>query len=381
MPGKSPSERRAIEKIERAVMTVFESAGFEHVAPDILQPADIFLERSGEDIKARTYVFTDPGGSEMCLRPDLTVPACRYHLSHAQEPQAEARYCYCGPAFRFPNETASPGEFGQAGIEWFSQADKQAAEARVLKLAVGALEAAGVPRLRVTMGDLGLFHALLADTPMPERWRKRLKHQFWRPKAFRDLLGSYATARMTKRTSISDHVDAVAKNPANKAVQTVDALIATSGAATLASRSPEEIAARLLEKAADRQETPIEGDHVARIDAYLALAGDPFAAIDSFKKLNGGPKFDQACMAFSRRLEEMEELGLNPRRFQFEASFGRSLEYYTGFVFQIEADSASLAGGGRYDELLSDMGSPVPIPAVGCAIHIDRLHAVLGQRA
>lgn len=381
MPGKSPLERRAIEKIERAVMTVFESVGFEHVAPDILQPADIFLERSGEDIRARTYVFADPGGSEMCLRPDLTVPACRYHLSHAKEPQAEARYCYCGPAFRFPNETASPGEFGQAGLEWFSHEDKQAAEARVLKLTIGALEAAGVSRLRVTMGDLGLFHALLADTPMPERWRKRLKHQFWRPKAFRDLLGTYATARMTKRTSISDVVDTVAENPANKAVETVEALIAASGALTLASRSPEEIAARLLEKVADRQEKPIDGDHVARIDAYLAFAGDPFAAIDSFKQLQGGSEFKQACEAFSRRLEEMEELGLNPRRFQFEASFGRSLEYYTGFVFQIEADGAQLAGGGRYDELLSDMGSPQPIPAVGCAIHINRLHSVIRQRS
>ena len=62
---------------------VFERAGFEQIAPDIIQPADIFLERSGEDIRARTFVFTDPSGAEMCLRPDLTVPACRYHLSHA----------------------------------------------------------------------------------------------------------------------------------------------------------------------------------------------------------------------------------------------------------------------------------------------------------
>jgi ATP phosphoribosyltransferase regulatory subunit len=77
----------------------------------------------------------------------------------------------------------------------------------------------------------------------------------------------------------------------------------------------------------------------------------------------------------------MEELGLNPRRFHFAAGFGRELEYYTGFTFQIEADTAhgpvTVAGGGRYDNLLSDMGSPVPVPAVGCAIHTDRLKAVL----
>jgi len=37
-----------------------------------------------------------------------------------------------------------------------------------------------------------------------------------------------------------------------------------------------------------------------------------------------------------------------------------------------------VAGGGRYDNLLSDMGSPMPVSAVGCAIHTERLKAVLG---
>ncbi len=92
MPGKSSSEREALAKQNAAIMAVFERAGFEHIAPDIIQPADIFLERSGEDIRARTFVFNDPSGAELCLRPDLTVPACRYHLSHAKKPEAETRY-------------------------------------------------------------------------------------------------------------------------------------------------------------------------------------------------------------------------------------------------------------------------------------------------
>ena len=103
-------------------MAVFERAGFDYIAPDIIQPADIFLERSGEDIRARTFVFTDPAGAEMCLRPDLTVPACRYHLSHAEKPDEEAKYCYLGSAFRFPNEHLSPQEFLQAGTRMVCRA-------------------------------------------------------------------------------------------------------------------------------------------------------------------------------------------------------------------------------------------------------------------
>ena len=171
MAGKSRPEREALERQNAALMAVFERAGFDQIAPDIIQPADIFLERSGEDIRARTFVFTDPSGAEMCLRPDLTVPACRYHLSHAGDPATEQRYCYLGPAFRFPDELLSPQEFTQAGLEWFGAAAGIAAEARVLKLTISALEAAGLNKFRVTFGDLGLFSALLADTDMPERWR------------------------------------------------------------------------------------------------------------------------------------------------------------------------------------------------------------------
>jgi ATP phosphoribosyltransferase regulatory subunit len=375
MPGRTPDERLAIERIERAVMTVFESAGFAHIAPDILQPADIFLERSGEDIRSRTYVFTDPGGSEMCLRPDLTVPACRYHLSHAARPEAEARYCYCGPAFRYPNETASPGEFGQAGIEWYAAPEREAAEARVLKLTLNALETAGVTRPKVTLGDLGLFQALLADTPMPERWRRRLRRHFWRPRAFHDLLEQFAAPQARKRTSISGFVDLVAGKSLAAAVASLEDIGEEGG------RSVEEIAERLLEKAADRNEAPIAREHVERINAYLGIAGEPLAVTPALARLGGGEAFAAAVEAFGQRLEEMEELGLNPRRFRFAATFGRNLEYYTGFVFQIEAGQHQIAGGGRYDELLSDMGSPVPVPAVGCGIHINRVLAVIGGPA
>jgi ATP phosphoribosyltransferase regulatory subunit len=98
VPGKSRAEREALERQTAAVMAVFERAGFDHIAPDIIQPADIFLERSGEDIRARTFVFTDPSGAELCLRPDLTVPACRYHLSHAKNGRKRAIAIWVPPS-------------------------------------------------------------------------------------------------------------------------------------------------------------------------------------------------------------------------------------------------------------------------------------------
>jgi ATP phosphoribosyltransferase regulatory subunit len=369
--GKSSTERLALERQNAAIMAVFERAGFDQIAPDIIQPADIFLERSGEDIRARTFVFNDPEGHELCLRPDLTVPACRYHLSHAENPAAEARYSYLGPAFRFPDERLSPQEFNQAGLEWFGAGDAIAAEARMLKLCVNALEAAGATGLKVTLGDVGLFGALLNDTEMPDRWRRRLRHQFWRPQAFRELLSTFASGSTSKRSSISSVVDTLKTSDAATWLDKNN--ITLAGTRTL-----EEISERLAEKYADRSQSPLDGQ---AIENYLGIEGAALDVLLMLKTINGDKAYSAACAAYEQRLEAIEDLGLNPRRFKFSANFGREIEYYTGFVFQIEVDTKdgpiAIAGGGRYDELLSDLGSPQKVPAIGCAIHTERLQAVL----
>jgi ATP phosphoribosyltransferase regulatory subunit len=378
MTGKSSTEREALARQNAAIMAVFERAGFEHIAPDIIQPADIFLERSGEDIRARTFVFNDPSGQELCLRPDLTVPACRYHLTHATKPEAETRYCYLGTAFRFPDELLSPQEFNQAGIEWYGGDNAIESEARIIKLTISALEAAGLSKLKVTLGDLGLFNALLDDMPMPDRWRRRLRHQFWRPQAFRTLMDLFAKPSTARRTSISENVDAMNHHNALEATAN---LLAQKQLSLVTDRSITDIASRLAEKHADRSEQPLAPAMLQKIESYLAIEGSVTDVVTALSKLGGTKAFDQTLTHFTKRTEALEEQGLNPRRFHFNANFGRDLEYYTGLVFQVEVEARNaplaVAGGGRYDGLLHDLGAKSHIPAVGCAIHTERVKAVM----
>jgi ATP phosphoribosyltransferase regulatory subunit len=378
MPGKSSTEREALARQNAAIMAVFERAGFEHIAPDIIQPADIFLERSGEDIRARTFVFNDPSGAELCLRPDLTVPACRYHLSHAKKPEAETRYCYLGTAFRFPDELLSPQEFNQAGIEWYGGSAPIDAEARIIKLAISALEAAGLSKLKVTLGDLGLFNALLEDMPMPNRWRRRLRHQFWRPHAFRALLENFSKPAAQQRTSISPHVDAMAHT---NAIEAAEKLLTDKALTLVTDRSIADIASRLAEKYADRSEQRLAPEMLATIERYFTIKGPVSDIPAQLDALGLSARFEGARSWFAKRIEALEEQGLNPKRFHFDANFGRELEYYTGLVFQIEVEARNaplaVAGGGRYDGLLHDLGAATRIPAVGCAIHTERLKAVM----
>ena len=59
----------------------------------------------------------------------------------------------------------------------------------------------------------------------------------------------------------------------------------------------------------------------------------------------------------------------------FSTSFGRQLEYYTGMVFKINIKSnnkiQNIINGGRYDQLISDLGSVKQVPAVGAALNLN----------
>src|ERR1700758_3794417 len=101
----------------QALVGAYVRAGYARLDPPVLQPAEPFLDLSGEDIRRRMFLTTDPEGRELCLRPDLTIPVSRDYL---QSPLAgkPAGFCYLGPIFR--HREGAPSEFVQAGIESFA---------------------------------------------------------------------------------------------------------------------------------------------------------------------------------------------------------------------------------------------------------------------
>ena len=99
-----------------ALVASYERAGYARLAPALLQPAEPFLDLSGEDIRRRMYLTADPSGNELCLRPDLTIPVSRDYLASPKAGKP-AGYCYLGPVFRHSDK--GPAEFLQAGIEFF----------------------------------------------------------------------------------------------------------------------------------------------------------------------------------------------------------------------------------------------------------------------
>src|SRR5262245_66422337 len=125
------SAESARDKRAEVLVGSFERAGYVRVAPAILQPAEPFLDLSGEDIRKRMFLTSDPHGRELCLRPDLTIPVSRDYLASPAAGKAHG-FCYLGQVFRHRQDEAS--ECLQAGLESFGRADIEAAAAEMLTL-------------------------------------------------------------------------------------------------------------------------------------------------------------------------------------------------------------------------------------------------------
>jgi ATP phosphoribosyltransferase regulatory subunit len=391
MAAESAQNFEALEAQARALLDLFARAGYEPVAPSVLQPAGVFLDQIGEQVRGRTYVFTDLAGEELCLRPDLTVPVSRLYLERHPDADRTARYCYNGPAFRFQplgQSRTHPREFRQAGIECFGAPDKESADVEVVLLAVEAVRSAGLRQFWLRFGDIALFYALIDALGLPERWRLKLRHYFWRPPVFHGLLDRLAKGERPDGDGAASALAAtLAGETPERAEELVAAYLDDKGIPLAGNRSLSEIAERLLDHAADLRADPLPKEVATVIDYFLAVAAPPREAADKVAMIakGAGLDIDGALDAMLRRFDRLARDGIDLGTATFATEFGRKLEYYSGLVFQIDGarmdETEPVAGGGRYDGLLAALGAPRAVPAVGSAIHTERLLAAVERAA
>jgi ATP phosphoribosyltransferase regulatory subunit len=363
----------------QALVASYERAGYRRAEPAILQPAEPFLDLSGEDIRRRMYLTNEPSGRELCLRPDLTIPVSRDYLASpaAGEP---AGFCYLGSVFRHRGD--APGEFLQAGIESFGRRDTAAADAEMLALGLEALAQYGVDAPEIRIGDVGLFMALIEALDLPAAWRRRLSKDFHRAGS---LAHDLDRLRLDAAQSGPDYrglLAALAGSDLRAAHALVTDLLSIAGISTVGGRSVGEIADRFLEQAALGAGARLPKQTQETIERFLKIAGDPDEAVAELRSLaeEAGVALGPAIDLLESRTGFCAAHGIDVSRMHFATAFGRGVDYYTGFVFEIHDAQAripgQLVGGGRYDALLSRLGAKNPIPAVGFAVWIDRLQAV-----
>jgi len=354
---------RALEKLI--------AAGFDRIEPPALQPASVFLDMSGEEIRGRLFLTNGPGGEELCLRPDYTIPVCLAYLASPEAGRA-AQYSYLGPVFRA--RAGQRSEWRQSGLESYGRGDAEAADAEIFALAIEAAAAAGAGGLEVRFGDAGLFDRALSALDLPDALHRRLRRGLAQGRTLDAILdetanGSAAQAGVLAALERADHAGAKAL---------VEDLLAIAGIAAIGGRSAGEIADRFLEQASLRASSaPAEKREALR--RFLAVKGDPDSASRQLRALAADAKLDLAGAldSFDQRTGFLAAHGVAVERCLFAAGFVRDLDYYTGFVFEAvdpkRGDGRPIIGGGRYDRLARRLGAARDIPAIGAAIWIDRI--------
>jgi ATP phosphoribosyltransferase regulatory subunit len=344
----------------------------------ILQPADPFLDMAGEDLRRRIFLTESETGQQLCLRPEFTIPVCLDHI--ATQSGTPRRYAYLGEVFR-QRRGAAP-EFMQAGIEDLGDPEIAAADARLVTDA-HAIIVSVLPRARprITLGDQGVFEAVLAALGLPRGWQKRLIRAFGEASkleaALRDLADPPRNGGLSGEAALL-----VASGEREALTAHVAAGMEEAGLPTTAGRSAAEIAGRLIEKA-ELRSVRLAPEALGSLRRFLALKvplAEAPGALAGFAQ-DAGLAMGPALARFDDRAQAIARQGLDAAVL-YDAAFGRPLDYYTGLVFEIagpgEADRP-LAGGGRYDRLLTMLGAKTPIPGVGFSLWLDRIEALRGE--
>jgi ATP phosphoribosyltransferase regulatory subunit len=155
-----PDEMRELRRLSTNLLETFERFGYGEVWTPTMEYEDVLVQ-GDERAAGASYRMFDEHGQVLALRSDMTIPIARLVATRYPDTQPPLRLCYLSHAYRAVRpQRGQQREFLQAGIELIG-ADAPAGTVEVLEVLCAALDAGGLPRARVGLGDAGLFTGLL----------------------------------------------------------------------------------------------------------------------------------------------------------------------------------------------------------------------------
>lgn len=330
-PLKTPKGMRDIwpacqrEDIMKTIGRIFRSHGARSLDTPVCELTETLTNKYGEDSKL-IYDLKDQGGEQLSLRYDLTVPFARFLAQN--KIQAISRY-HIGKVYRRDNPSITKGrfrEFFQCDIDFAGKFDTMMADAKCLKI----------------------LCEILDQFKLPYKFCIKINHRLV-------LSGMFQVCGVPadKFKTICSSIDKLDKMPWDDVKQEMCKI-----------KGLDEIVAD-------------------RIHYYVNKAGS-LSLIDELLCGDIGKNADA-----KKGLEELKTLYKHTdlmnvsENIRFDLSLARGLDYYTGLIFEAVVDGdvevGSIAAGGRYDNLVSDlMENPrFKVPIVGLSVGIERLFAIL----
>lgn len=309
-----PDELRELRRLEAALSEVFLRYGYGEVATPTIEYHDV-LARGDTRGAPAAYRFFDERGELLAMRSDWTIPIARLVASRFAAAEPPFRLFYIGNAYRaIRPQRGQMREFMQAGVELIG-AEAPDGTAEVVEVLVAALDAAGLTRAVVGLGDADLYRQLLTDLGVQGEPRGRVLDRL----AAHDLVGLEQEVRLLERIPEED-------------VETLLRLPGLRGGSEVLER------ARGL----------------------------------------GGGAVERASRRLAATFEALERRGVADR-VELDLGLLRDLGYYTGAILEVYDPALGhiLGGGGRYDELMGRFGRP--LPAAGFALYLERVHVAQAE--
>jgi len=304
-----PDEMRELRRLNRALIEVFEARGYGEVATPAIEYDEVLTRGDGR-AAAGAYRFFDESGELLALRSDMTVPIARLAASRFAQAELPLRLCYLASAYRAVRpQRGQVREFVQAGVELIGAPAPQGT-AEIVEVLEAALDAAGLNRAVIGLGDADLYRQLLSEYGVEGETREAIIARL----ATHDLVGLEAE------------------------------LAAVEG---------------------------IGDEQVATCVALSQLRGGS-EVLEQARGL-GGAAVERATARLQETYDELERRGV-AERVQIDLGLLRDLGYYSGAILEVYDPALGyvLGGGGRYDGLLKRFG--LDLPAAGFALYLERVH-------
>jgi len=320
----NPFQMKIRESAIEIISKCFQRHGAVAIDTPVFELKEVLLGNYGEDTKL-IYDLADQGGEQLALRYDLTVPFARYIAANGIE--SIKRY-HIAKVYRRDNPAMTRGrfrEFYQCDYDIAGHYDSMIPDADCVKVLAEILAKLQIGSFIIKLNHRKLLDGVFMYCGVPE-------------KSFRQISSSV------------DKLDKISWEEAKKE------MTETKG---------------------------ITSEVADKIREFVCLKGKPLELLKKLQQMN--------INALSEALNDLQLLFSHLQDFdildkiQFDLSLARGLDYYTGMVMEAvltDVDKVgSIAGGGRYDNLVEAFLPDKVIPAVGFSVGIERIFAILEEKS